>query len=60
MVSSRLPMGRDLRLLFQLIAISMKTLISIDKLQIFIYSLLGTIKQTVCIITRQYYICVSL
>ncbi|KRX62438.1 hypothetical protein T09_8396 [Trichinella sp. T9] len=43
---SRLPMGGDLRLLFQLIAISMKTLISIDKLQIFIYSLLGTIKQT--------------
>ncbi|KRY33136.1 hypothetical protein T01_14046 [Trichinella spiralis] len=52
---SRLPMGGDLRLLFQLIAISMKTLISIDKLQIFIYSLLGTIKQTVCIIQYEYY-----
>ncbi|KRZ80224.1 hypothetical protein T10_8034 [Trichinella papuae] len=41
-------------------SISMKTLISIDKLQNFIYSLLGTlqscctIKQTVCSITRQY------
>ncbi|XP_003378276.1 conserved hypothetical protein [Trichinella spiralis] len=34
--------------------ISMKTLISIDKLQIFIYSLLGTIKQTVCIIQYEY------